>query len=38
MHQPNFSDIEYGLRKRVTKREEFLQSMDEFIPWQEWVS
>ena len=38
MHQPSFSDIEYGLRKRITKREEFLKAMDEFIPWDEWVA
>jgi Transposase and inactivated derivatives, IS5 family len=38
MHQPSFSDIEYGLRKRTTKREEFLKAMDDFIPWDEWVS
>lgn len=38
MNQPSFSDIEYGLRKRTTKREEFLKAMDEFIPWDEWVA
>ncbi|MDR2489065.1 MAG: hypothetical protein LBD42_06205 [Desulfovibrio sp.] len=38
MRRPGFSDIEYGLRKRTTKREEFLKAMDEFIPWVEWVS
>ena len=38
MHQPSFSDIEYGLRKRITKREEFLKAMDEFIPWDEWMA
>jgi IS5 family transposase len=38
MHQPSFSDIEYSLRKRTTKREEFLRAMDEFIPWDEWVA
>jgi len=38
MHQPSFTDIEYGLRKRTTKREEFLRAMDEFIPWKEWVA
>ena len=38
MRQPSFSDIEYSLRKRTTKREEFLRAMDEFIPWDEWVS
>ena len=38
MRQPSFSDIEYGFRKRTTKREEFLKAMDEFIPWSEWIS
>lgn len=37
MKQPSFSDVEYGLRKRTTRREEFLRAMDEFIPWAEWV-
>jgi IS5 family transposase len=32
MKQAGFSDVEYGLRKRTTKREEFLKAMDEFIP------
>lgn len=31
--QMNFSDIEYSNRKRTTKREEFLNLMDEIIPW-----
>lgn len=35
--QTTFSDIEYGNRKRTTKREEFLDIMDEIIPWDEWV-
>ena len=35
--QITFSDIEYGNRKRITKREEFLDIMDEIIPWDEWV-
>ena len=38
MSRPSFSDIEYGLRKRTTKRKEFLKAMDDFIPWDEWVS
>ncbi len=38
MRQASFSDIEYGMRKRTTKRDEFLKAMDEFIPWAEWVS
>ena len=38
MKQETFSDIEYSNRKRKTKREEFLEIMDEIIPWDEWVS
>ena len=32
-----FSDYEYSLRKRKTKREAFLEIMDEIIPWDEWT-
>ena len=35
MKQETFSDIEYSNRKRKTKREEFLEIMDEIIPWDE---
>ena len=35
--QETFTDIEYSLRKKKTKREEFLEIMDEIIPWDEWV-
>lgn len=38
MHQSSFSDVEYSMRKRVTKREEFLKIMDDIIPWEEWVA
>lgn len=38
MKQESFSDMEYGCRKKKTKREEFLKIMDEIIPWEEWVS
>ena len=38
MKQQTFSDVEYCGRKRKTKREEFLEIMDEIIPWDEWVS
>ena len=38
MRQLSMSDIEYGLRKRTTKREEFLRIMNEIIPWDEWVA
>ena len=37
MSQQTFSDIEYANRKRKTKREGFLESMDSVIPWQDWV-
>lgn len=37
MKQQTFSDFEYSTRKRKTKREEFLEIMDEIIPWDEWV-
>ena len=37
MKQQTFSDIEYSNRKRKTKREEFLEAMDEIIPWKYWV-
>jgi IS5 family transposase len=38
MKQPSFSDIEYSLRRRKTKREDFLKIMDDIIPWDEWVA
>lgn len=37
MKQQTISDYEYGQRKRTTKREEFLDIMEEIIPWEEWV-
>lgn len=37
MKQQTFSDIEYANRKKKTKREEFLNSMDEIIPWRHWI-
>ena len=37
MKQQTFSDIEYSNRRKKTKREEFLESMDEMIPWDHWV-
>ena len=33
MRQPSFSDVEYAMRKRKTRREEFLNVMDEIIPF-----
>jgi len=37
MKQQTFVDVEYANRKRRTKREEFLEIMNEIIPWEEWV-
>ena len=37
MNQLTFSDMEYSNRKRKTKREEFLDAMEEIIPWKYWV-
>ena len=31
-YQQSFTDIEYANRKKKTKREEFLEMMDEIIP------
>lgn len=36
--QQCFSDIEYGMRKRTTRREEFLGLMDSIIIWDEWCT
>lgn len=38
MRQQTFTDLEYSNRKRRTKREEFLQIMNDIIPWQEWIA
>ncbi len=35
--QINFADIEYGNRRRKTKREEFPEKMESVIPWGKWV-
>ena len=33
--QQTFADIEYSNRKHITKREEFLNAMDQLVPWSE---
>ena len=35
--QLNFTDVEYSKRRRITKREEFLNHMDRVLPWRAWV-
>jgi len=37
MKQETLSDMEYSNRKKKTKRDEFLEIMEEIIPWDEWV-
>ena len=37
MGQMTFSDYKYSKRKKKTKREEFLDVMEDIIPWDEWV-
>jgi IS5 family transposase len=32
--QQTFTDIEYAQRKRVSRREAFLETMDKLAPWQ----
>ena len=36
--QQSFTDLEYSMRKRKTKREEFLDAMDAITPWEEIVA
>jgi transposase, IS5 family len=36
--QASFTDVEYGHRRRVSRRERFLEAMDATIPWQRWVA
>lgn len=38
MRQQSFADMEYANRKRKTKRDEFLELMDELIVWEEWIA
>ena len=35
--QTSFTDLEYGQRRRGSRREQFLTTMDTTIPWARWV-
>ena len=35
--QQSFTDIEYQGRRRRTKRDIFLETMDHLVPWQAWA-
>ena len=34
MDQPTFADLEYGQKRRKTRREEFLEKLERLVPWQ----
>jgi len=34
-HQPGFSELEFAGKRKVTRREKFLASMDEVVPWDD---
>ena len=36
-NQSTFSDIEYQNRKHTTPKEEFLDAMNEIVPWDRWI-
>ena len=36
--QQSFTDLEYSMRKRETKRDEFLETMEAITPWDEIVA
>ena len=36
--QMTFTDMEYSNRNRTSKREKFLNQMDEIIPWSDWIT
>ena len=36
MDQVSFSEAEYTVKKRQTRREKFLEQMDGLIPWKRW--
>jgi len=38
MSQQSFVDMEYAGRKRRTRRDEFLEAMNQIIVWEEWVA
>ncbi|MGI6699782.1 MAG: IS5 family transposase [Christensenellales bacterium] len=38
MRQQSFTDMEYKGRRRISKREQFLDIMEEIIPWDEWIA
>ena len=37
-NQLSFADVEYSNRRKTTKKEQFLNAMEDIIPWKHWVS
>ena len=37
-HQPSFSEVEYSGKKRHTRRDQFLNQMEQQVPWKEWIA
>ena len=37
-HQPSFSEVEYSGKKRQTRRDQFLNQMEQQVPWKEWIT
>jgi IS5 family transposase len=37
MSQLSFSDVEYGTKRKMTKREIFLTEMDLVVPWDSMI-
>lgn len=37
MKQYSIADVEYQQRKKITRREKFLNAMDKAIPWEKWI-
>jgi IS5 family transposase len=35
--QQSFSDVEYGGKKRKTRKEKFLEEMESLVPWRKWI-
>lgn len=37
-HQPGFSELEFAGKRKQTRREKFLSSMEEVVPWEELIA
>ena len=37
-HQPSFSELEYNGKKRQTRRDQFLNQMEQQVPWKAWLA